>query len=109
MSDLLISNDSGPLHLAECLRVPTVSFFGPERPCCTVPPVKSRSSSIRESIAVPCLHIQNQKEAPCNGNNICMKLIRADAVFPVVKMLLDGVPIASPFRVYHLTYRPRTS
>ena len=30
--DLVISNDSGPLHLAVMMGTPTISFFGPESP-----------------------------------------------------------------------------
>ncbi len=99
LSSVLITNDSGPLHLAESLQVPTVSFFGPETPLLYGPTGNNHVVFYKGIYCSPCLNIQNQKEAPCNGNNICMKLITANEVFPAVRMLLDGVPTTSPFRV----------
>jgi len=99
LSDVFITNDSGPLHLAESLRRPTVSFFGPETPVLYGPTGEKQVVFYKGIYCSPCLNIQNQKEAPCNGNNICMKLITATEVFPAVKMLLEGVPTTSPFRV----------
>jgi ADP-heptose:LPS heptosyltransferase len=98
-STLFISNDSGPLHLAESLRIPTISFFGPETPLLYGPTGDKQLVFYKGIYCSPCLNIQNQKEAPCNGNNICMQSIRAEEVFSAVKMLLDGVPVASPFRL----------
>ena len=34
-SRLVISNDSGPMHLAAAIGTPVVGFFGPEHPCFT--------------------------------------------------------------------------
>src|SRR6185437_237400 len=45
----VITNDSGPLHLAAALAVPTVSIFGPTDPDRTVIPGASRV--IRHSLA----------------------------------------------------------
>ena len=36
--DLFITNDSGPLHIAQSLRVPTVAIFGPTDPAGLLPP-----------------------------------------------------------------------
>ena len=99
LSQVLITNDSGPLHLAESLQVPTVSFFGPETPLLYGPTGNNHVVFYKGIYCSPCLNVQNQKEAPCHGNNICMQLIRADEVFPSVKMLLEGAPISSPFRI----------
>jgi len=98
-SELLITNDSGPLHLAEALAVPTVSFFGPETPLLYGPTGDSHVVFYKGIYCSPCLNVHNQKKAPCNGNNVCMKLISPDEVFASTKMLLRGLPVSSPFRV----------
>jgi lipopolysaccharide heptosyltransferase II len=104
VSELLITNDSGPLHLAEALRTRSVSFFGPETPQLYGPigdHLSDRHLVFYKGIyCSPCLNVQNQKKAPCNGNNICMKLIGVEEVFASVRAVLNGVPTFSPFPVY---------
>ena len=99
LSDLLITNDSGPLHLAEALRTKTVSFFGPETPLLYGPTGNNHLVFYKGIYCSPCLNVQNQKKAPCNGNNVCMKLISVEEVFTSVKKLLEGQAIVSPFHV----------
>ncbi len=98
-SELLITNDSGPLHIAEALAVPTISFFGPETPVLYGPTGESHVVFYKGIYCSPCLNVHNQKKAPCNGNNVCMQLINADDVFASAKMLLQGKQVSSPFRV----------
>jgi ADP-heptose:LPS heptosyltransferase len=98
-SELLITNDSGPLHIAEALAVPTISFFGPETPVLYGPTGESHIVFYKGIYCSPCLNVHNQKKAPCNGNNVCMQLINADDVFASAKMLLQGKQVSSPFRV----------
>jgi lipopolysaccharide heptosyltransferase II len=99
MSELLITNDSGPLHLAEALATPTVSFFGPETPLLYGPTGDNQVVFYKGVYCSPCLNVHNQKKAPCNGNNICITLISPDEVFAAVKMLLEGRPVSSSFPV----------
>lgn len=120
-SDLLITNDSGPLHLAEALATPTVSFFGPETPLLYGPTGDNQVVFYKGIYCSPCLNVHNQKKAPCNGNNICMKLISADEAFASTKALLQGLPVPSPHRLsfdvpmsdlltdYHSAQRPSLS
>jgi lipopolysaccharide heptosyltransferase II len=98
-SALLITNDSGPLHLAEALATPTVSFFGPETPLLYGPTGDNQVVFYKGIYCSPCLNVHNQKQAPCKGNNVCMKLIDPEEVFASIRMLLQGMPVASPFRV----------
>ncbi|PYU72686.1 MAG: hypothetical protein DMG49_07345 [Acidobacteria bacterium] len=99
MSELLITNDSGPLHFAEALATPTVSFFGPETPLLYGPTGANHVVFYKGIYCSPCLNVHNQKQAPCNGNNVCMKLISPDEVFASTKMVLQGLPLASTHRV----------
>jgi lipopolysaccharide heptosyltransferase II len=99
ISDLLVTNDSGPLHVAEALATPTVSFFGPETPLLYGPTGDNQIVFYKGIYCSPCLNVHNQKKAPCNGNNVCMKLISVDEVFASMRKILLGLPLASPYRV----------
>jgi ADP-heptose:LPS heptosyltransferase len=99
MSELLITNDSGPLHLAEALARPTLSFFGPETPLLYGPTGDNQVVFYKGIYCSPCLNVHNQKTAPCNGNNVCMKVIGPDEVFASTNMLLQGLPVFPRFRV----------
>ena len=98
-SELLITNDSGPLHIAEALPIPTISFFGPETPLLYGPTGEGHVVFYEGIYCSPCLNVHNQKKAPCNGNNVCLKLIDPDDVFASTKALLQGSRVSSPFRV----------
>ncbi len=81
--DLFIGNDSGPLHLASFLDVPTVSFFGPETPL-LYGPIGDKHSIFYEALSCsPCLNVYNYKSSFCK-NNICLKDIDTDKVFEVI-------------------------
>lgn len=94
---LLISNDSGPLHLAVSLGVPTVSFFGPETPALYAPLGENHLSFYSGVYCSPCLNVFNAKTTRCNGDNVCMKALKVDAVidgmrqrFPDLWQKVDG-------------------
>jgi lipopolysaccharide heptosyltransferase II len=98
-SELLITNDSGPLHLAEALATPAVSFFGPETPLLYGPTGHNQVVFYKGIYCSPCLNVHNQKQAPCKGNNVCMKLISPEEVFASTEMVLQRLPFYSPYRV----------
>jgi ADP-heptose:LPS heptosyltransferase len=79
---LCISNDSGPLHIAASLGVPTVSFFGPETPTRYGPIGDNHVVFYADLYCSPCLSVYNAKRAECNGENRCMQQI-------TVKLVLD--------------------
>jgi ADP-heptose:LPS heptosyltransferase len=82
----VVSNDSGPMHMAVALGRPTVGLFGP----CA--PAQFRIES--EQVAVlyrpvpcsPCVH--SGAPPPCGGDNVCMKLIEVDEVLALVQARL---------------------
>ncbi|HXF58629.1 MAG TPA: glycosyltransferase family 9 protein [Candidatus Saccharimonadales bacterium] len=61
---LLVSNDSGPKHLAVALRVPTVTIFGPTHPGAWQPP--SGPHAAVEATGLDCLHC-NHTRCPLPG------------------------------------------
>ena len=77
---ILVTNDSGPLHLAASLGVAPVSFFGPETPM-LYGPMGGDSQVFYEGVyCSPCLNVFNVKTAPCNGQNVCMRGMQAATV-----------------------------
>ncbi len=52
--DLLVSNDSGPMHLAAALGVPTVALFGPTDPRRTAPAGPGHAVLNRDLWCSPC-------------------------------------------------------
>ncbi len=82
---VVITNDSGPLHLAAALAVPSVSIFGPTDPARTVIPGASRV--IRQSLPCqPCY----ARECPL-GHHRCMTEIAVDEVYTAAIGLLNEV------------------
>lgn len=83
---LIISNDSGPMHIAFATNTPSVGLFGP----CS--PVQygnyTTSISIYKNVyCSPCVH--DFVNPPCRGNNMCMKLISVDEVLNAILSFID--------------------
>ena len=74
-TSLLISNDSGPLHLGIAAGVPVVALFGPTDPKLTGPLEATRAVTLFGSIGcpVPCYQLR----CPVN---LCMHQISVDQV-----------------------------
>lgn len=79
-SALLVTNDSGPLHLAAALHVPTVSFYGPETPALYGPVGADHLVFYAGHWCSPCLSVYNAKIAMCHGENECMRRLALDDV-----------------------------
>lgn len=80
---LFISNDSGLMHIAGALNIPTIAIFGSTNPV-TTSPLGSQSVIIRKEVSCsPCL-----KET-CPTDFRCMKLISVEDVFSVAQKLMQ--------------------
>lgn len=89
---VIVTNDSGPLHLAAALAVPSVSIFGPTDPARTVIPGATRV--VRKDVACgPCY----ERECPLRDHR-CMTEISVDEVHAAAVGLLQEVA-ASEVRV----------
>lgn len=85
MSDLFITNDSGPLHLAYILGIKTISFFGPETPSLYGPLENDKHHVFYSDLyCSPCLNIYNSKITYCN-DNVCLKSINPESVLQIIK------------------------
>lgn len=80
-ADLLITNDSGPMHIASAVGTPVVAIFGPTRPVRTGP--YGNSHVVLQS-GLPCANCLKKR---CSDLK-CMESITVDEVFNSVKKLL---------------------
>lgn len=74
--DFIISNDSGPMHIASALGVPTLGIFGPTRPQFQGPLGDDSTTIVKEGLS--CLGC-NLTE--CKIGNLCMKNLSVDEVY----------------------------
>lgn len=96
-SALLVTNDSGPLHLAAALQVPTVSLFGPENPGFYGPVGDCHLVFYANHWCSPCLSVFNAKIAMCGGENECMRRITVDQVVTdTARFCREKVGLAPP-------------
>ena len=88
-SALLLSGDSGVLHIAAGLGVPTVSLFGPGRAKKWAPRGERHIAINKELPCSPCTTFGNTP--PCSNNVRCMRDIAVDEVVNAVTMLLTSM------------------
>ncbi|MFH0964047.1 MAG: glycosyltransferase family 9 protein [Planctomycetota bacterium] len=91
-ADLLVTNDSGPLHVAEAVGLPTVSLFGPETPVLYGPRGEKHLVIWKGIYCSPCLNVYVSKARICRGENRCMAAISTDEVFQAVWRMFDALP-----------------
>lgn len=85
--DLLISNDSGPVHMAAALGVPCVVVFGPTDPRRTGPFGERHQVVFSD---VPCRPCFSRK---CRYPSVrCMEGVMPDSVYAAASSVLDGMP-----------------
>ena len=81
--DLFITGDSGPMHLAAALQVPTVAIFGPTEEGVTSQWMNEKSIIVKKNLECqPCM----KRECPLKHHN-CMKLIEASEVLRAARGL----------------------
>jgi ADP-heptose:LPS heptosyltransferase len=78
LSDVMVTNDSGPGHFSAVTALRTVVLFGPETP--------ALYGSVGKSIAItanlacsPCVSAANHRKTPCH-DNVCMQAITVTQV-----------------------------
>ncbi|MCJ7662901.1 MAG: glycosyltransferase family 9 protein, partial [Desulfobacterales bacterium] len=82
--DLMICNNSGPLHIASALKVPTVSMIGPTVTPLWLPCGKHDMVINKALSCSPC------NRAVCNGHK-CMESITVDEVFEAVRAQISHI------------------
>ena len=84
-ADLVVANDSGPMHLAVAMRSNVIALFGPTSPGLTGPYGEGNYKVIwkTEGCDVPCYDVT------CTDNR-CMKLITVEDVFKEAEKVLNA-------------------
>jgi len=83
--DIFITGDSGPMHLAASLNIPTISIFGPTNDVETSQWMNPKSIVVKKNLdCQPCM----KRTCPLKHHN-CMKLIEAQEV-------IDSIPLIFP-------------
>ena len=90
---LLVTNDSGPMHIAAALRIPTLAIFGPTSPHLQGP-VGNISEIVRNE-KLDCLECNLTK---CPIGNPCMNELGVDIVFQKLQILISkiGQEVSTP-------------
>ncbi len=88
-TQLLISGDSGVLHLATLVGTPTVSLFGPSNSAKWAPSGETHLVVGRQIPCSPCSEFGTTPPCPINAR--CMRDISVDEVVNAVTMLLTSV------------------
>ncbi|MGQ9630750.1 MAG: glycosyltransferase family 9 protein [bacterium] len=82
LSDIMVTGDSGPMHIASALGTPTVALFGPTDPRIWGP-VGGNNVILRVSSCTPC------HKKVCDSMD-CMRGIGVDGVKRAVDKVLEG-------------------
>lgn len=88
ISEIMVTNDSGPAHYASITPIDVITLFGPENPG-VFGSQSPRSHIIWAGLACsPCVNAFNQRISTCK-NNVCMQRITVDEVFDTVTREYD--------------------
>jgi heptosyltransferase-2 len=82
LADLFVTNDSGPMHLANALSVPLVALFGPTEPARTGPFRQPATVIHKGAPCWPCSYRQ------CPFDHRCMMDISPEEVFQACQRLI---------------------
>ena len=82
-ADLVITNDSAPLHIADALRRPVLAIFGPTDPKKYGPRYRNSSVARRLVFCSPC------EKAQCRYKHECMKELGVDEVHQKALAILN--------------------
>ncbi len=85
--DCLITNDSGPMHIASALQVPVVAIFGPTHPKLGFAPLGSKNVVLCANVKCSPCSLHGEKQCR-EKSRFCMDLIQPEMVIEAVEKLL---------------------
>jgi len=83
ISDVLVTNDSGPAHFASLTPITNIVFFGPETPQLYGPLGENCHALYTDFGCSPCVSAFNHRKTTCKDNQ-CVKAIPVDTVYDLV-------------------------
>ncbi len=91
-SACLITNDSGPLHVASALNIPVIAFFGPETPVRYGPLSNERLVFYKDLDCSPCMSISNSKTVNCIYDSPrCMEQFEMKEVIGEIELFINDL------------------
>ncbi len=90
LADLLITNDGGPGHFASMTPIHSIVLFGPESPTLYASLDPKATNFFLSLSCSPCLTAYNHRKSPCDGNNLCLKLISPGKVLEKAYEVLNA-------------------
>jgi ADP-heptose:LPS heptosyltransferase len=95
ISEVLVTNDSGPGHFSAITPIRSIVLFGPETP--KLYGSLGNTEPIWAALACsPCVTAANQKNSACN-DAVCMRMITPERVLDSVRAVLNGA--AAPVQI----------
>ena len=95
LSEIMVTNDSGPAHFATLTPMDVVTLFGPETPALFAAQT-SRNVPLWAGLACsPCVNAFNNRQSTCK-DNVCMKHISVEQVFSVVCRIHEKKGLGCP-------------
>lgn len=89
IADILITNDSGPVHFSAMTKIRSFIFFGPETPKLYGPLGKNSLVFYSGFSCSPCVSAFNQRKSACKDNK-CLQAIAVEDVYKEIEpFILD--------------------
>ncbi len=89
ISDVLVTNDSGPAHFSTLTPIKSVILFGPETPLLYGQLKKSSTVMAPDLVCSPCVNVYNHRSSPCD-NAVCLRSIKPEDVYEKVISMLQS-------------------
>ncbi|MDP2750653.1 MAG: glycosyltransferase family 9 protein [Nanoarchaeota archaeon] len=87
ISDIIITNDSGPAHFASTTDIKIIAFYGPETPEVYGPLSNNCAVMYSNFMCSPCVSAYNHRKTPCKDNK-CLQAITPDQAYSVFKKMM---------------------
>lgn len=88
-SDLFISGDCGPMHIAAALNIPQIAIFGPTHPKLGFAPINTNAVIIQKDL--PCRPCSLHGREKCPKTHFkCMMDIKPEEIFEKIESIVKG-------------------
>jgi heptosyltransferase-2 len=88
-ADLLVANDTGPVHLADALGTRCVALYGPNTPHRYGPRLPGSRALFADLPCSPCLDDRTMKRSSCR-HHVCMEALDVQAALVACRLALAG-------------------